>query len=32
VFARLHAEPAFRADVDAAREEAKALAGKFAPP
>lgn len=31
VFARLHAEPAFRADVDAAREEAKALAGKFAP-
>ncbi len=31
VFARLHAEPAFRADVDAAREEAKALTGKFAP-
>jgi len=31
VFARLHAEPAFRADVDAAREEAKALAGQFSP-
>lgn len=31
VMARLHAEPAFLADVAAAREEAKALAGKVIP-
>lgn len=31
VFARLQAEPAFQADVAAARAEAKALAGKQAP-